>query len=296
MQGIAYYRPFPYPLIKTEPQSAPPLQTLPSSKSTADEALVLAQQELEAGFTPLSGEVIEKLQRVAEQMIKHYGRYTDSDVTYLTHPNRFAVFRLKEVPHLVFKLCVNPPPSQDGNELTEARYANMIRGKQVCMNRHYEHLVMPQAKKIEVQTATCRKVVLIEEQFLKLNEDTVQEEQYRSEGQRMNTALEELADFIAATGFNDVTPRNMPILQERPGYRGPMRLGLIDLENMENVSEGFSGSGNGSGGLIGCCTTKEQVDLVMELAQKHGVVCERLERREKKQLKQLENDRFKITP
>ena len=145
----------------------------------------------------------------------------------------------------------------------------MIKAKEVCLANHLGLLIIPQSKLVTVSGKT-----FIVEKFLDLNPiEWAQESLYITYANQMEEAIRQLSILIAKTGFSDVTWRNIPILNEEPGYEGPRRIGLIDLEGLGSSLDGFIGFFmNGSRGLINCLASERLIDIVIEEARNHGVL------------------------
>lgn len=227
------------------------------------------KKELE-GDLHIAPALLHKIQALIPSLLKQGN--TDQ-IEYLKDAK---VFKLKEEPNLVFKLALsgNSKTLFKGKALDEAvimehRFENMVQAKELCLIHHLDRLVIPPSKKITFNTPEGKKCVLIVEKTMNINPDeSVQEELYYSQSERLKEVVQQLSLFIAKTGFNDVTPRNIPLMEEEQG--GPLKVALFDLEYMENTMQGFTGSSNGSRGLL-YCVAEKQVDLVAEEARKYGV-------------------------
>ncbi|MGK5595668.1 MAG: hypothetical protein ACSNEK_09980 [Parachlamydiaceae bacterium] len=125
--------------------------------------------------------------------------------------------------------------------------------------------------------------------------ESAHEELYHKYSTELNETARQLAIFVAKTGFNDVTWRNIPIITEATDFHGLRRIALIDVEHMKSSIEGFIGStgflGNGSRGLI-ACVSEEQMHIVIEEARKQGIAISEEQAREAKnrRLKELGDD------
>lgn len=127
-------------------------------------------------------------------------------------------------------------------------------------------LITPHAKKIEVDDNT----LIVEETLDFDSNESAQKELYHKYSTALNETTHQLALFIAKTGYNDVAWRNIPILNEAPEFRGDRRVGLIDLEHLYSINNGFTGGSNRSCGLIKCVSA-QQIDIVIDEARKQGV-------------------------
>ena len=168
------------------------------------------------------------------------------------------------------------------------RFQNMIKAKEVCLANRLGLLIIPQAKQFTIIGHT-----FIAEENLDFNpQKSGQETLYQTCANELNETARQLATFIAKTGFNDVTWRNIPILNEAPQYKGPRRIGLIDIEHMRSNVNGFIGDYNGSCGLIGC-VSEQQIDTVISEARKQGVPIsyKQAQNAKNKRLKDLQSDK-----
>lgn len=234
-----------------------------------------AKDELEKGFQiPL--ETIIKIQALMPKILAEEDNH---EIKWLARGNNL-VFKLENDPKIVFKLA----KSNKEKGKIEERFENMIKAKEVCLANDLGLLVIPHAKKLEIGGNT-----IIAEESLDFNaEESVQEEFYHIYSKDLNETVRQLAIFIAKTGFNDVTPRNIPILNEKVDFRGSRRIALIDLEYMRSSINGFIGDANGSCGLLHC-VSEEQIDIVMDEASKNGLVIS--DDNKQRRLQEIESDK-----
>lgn len=235
--------------------------------------LVDPKKYLEKGIN-IPEDCISKIQGLVPNILSSKN---DDEIEWLSKGNNL-VFKLKTNPQLVFKIA------RDGSsEKTNDRFENMIKAKEVCVANQLGLLVIPQAKKFTVN-ANEKAYSFIAEESLNVDvSDTSQEDLYHTYSTELNETVRQLAIFVAKTGFNDVAWRNIPVLNEAHGYKGPPRIGLIDVEDMQSVVNGFKGDRNGSRGLIRCATSEEQIDAIVKEASKRGVNITSKEARELKQ-------------
>lgn len=259
-------------------------------RSSHSYKLMNAKKELENNLQ-IPESTVDKIQALMPKILKGEN---DEEIEYLKGSK---VFRLKDMPHLVFKMGISSKNSKtlyngewvDSKELMEYRFENMIKAKEVCLVHHLGLLIIPQAKKLTFSTDEGRECVVIAEESMDLDhEESAQEEFYYKYSKELNETVRQLAIFIAHTGFNDVTPRNIPILNEDEDFHGPRRVALIDLEHMESRLNGFTGDINGSCGLIRC-VSEEQIDIVIAEARKNGVHIKADEK--KRRLKEIDSDK-----
>lgn len=242
-------------------------------RSTHSFKVIDPKQKIEKGMN-ISDEIANKIQTLMPKILKNE---KDQKIEYLKGSK---VFKLKEYPNLVFKMGVVSNgsckiyfkgKSCDATEIMEYRYNNMVKAKEICLLNNLGLLIIPHAKKFNFITEDNRKCVVIAEECMDINqEESAQKEFYTKYSKDLNETARQLAIFVARTGFNDVTPRNVPIINEVEGFQGPRRVALIDLEHMESSINGFIGDGNGSCGLIGC-VGEDQIDIVISEARKKGI-------------------------
>ncbi|MDF2549884.1 MAG: hypothetical protein K0S07_951 [Chlamydiales bacterium] len=232
--------------------------------------------KLEKGLE-ISSATRSKVQALASQIQR---AADDSEIEWLSRGNN-RVFRLKEDPSLVFKTVSKRP-----------RFANMVRAKEICLAKRLNLLIIPKAKEIQIDGDQGQKFPLIAEESLDLNPiPSIQEDLYRTHAEELQDAVCQLATFIAKTGFNDVTWRNIPVLNQPSGLQ--KRIALIDLEHMESAISGFLGDiNNGSCGLIRC-VSEGQIDRVIAEADRQGVALDPMEVLQAKnaRLEQIDADR-----
>ncbi|MFN4173938.1 MAG: hypothetical protein ACK4HV_02395, partial [Parachlamydiaceae bacterium] len=220
----------------------------------------------------VSEETAAKIQALLPNILN---QNEDKEIEWLSRANNL-VFKLKQSPNLVFKMArptrfgSKKLPS-GGNEETHSRFKNMVKAKEVCIANKLGLLTIPHAKKMMVNAAGNEYALIVEESLDFVSHDSAQEELYHKYSAEINESVRELATFIAKTGFNDVTWRNIPLLKDANESKSAKRIALIDLEHMNSAVNGFLGDWNGSKGLI-ACVSETQFDIVIEEARKHGVV------------------------
>ena len=249
--------------------------------------------ELEKGIQ-IEPNLLAKIQQL---MPKIRRKEADPQIEWLSRRDT-EVFRLTEAPHLVFKMFTaqgmrvsRKNKIMNGEEQIRDRFNNMIQAKEVCLTHRLGLITIPQAKMFEVE-AEGRTFPVIAEQSLDVRAtDSAQEELYRDHANHVGQAVRQLGTFIAETGFYDVTWRNIPVIDEAPGFQGARRIGLIDLEHMEKAKHGILGSWNGSRGLIRCLFSEEQMDAVLSDAKQEGIISEEKAQQVKaKRLEEIRSD------
>ena len=240
-------------------------------RSTHNFKLIDAKKKLEKNMD-ISEATASKIQQLIPKII---GKEEDEAIEWLAQGNNL-VFKVKEVPNLVFKMA--PPGVSvfhggkllNSKAIIDERFANMVNAKVVCLANDLSLLIIPQAQKFDINV-NGKNYTLIAEEDLKFNPNaSAHEELYHKYSTELNETARQLAVFVAKTGFNDVTWRNIPILNEAEEFQGPRRVALIDLEHMKSSLNGFIGDFNGSCGLIRCMP-EAQIDTVIEEARKQGV-------------------------
>jgi hypothetical protein len=218
-----------------------------------------AELELEKDFT-IPDEVMIQLESLTIDPLVDC-----KEIEWFSKGATNLIFRLKQYPDFVFKTGIH----HLYNNLVNKRFANMVVAKQVCMNYGLDALVIPQAKRVEVNEN-----VVIAEKFLPHCQDEYQQEEYYQTLPHLEKALVQLVVLIGKTGFSDVDWRNIPIIN--PQEDSSKCIGLIDLEEMDLA---FSGAAKGifgeegaypRRGLIGCLPEK-QIDLVLKVAKREKI-------------------------
>ena len=204
-----------------------------------------------------------------------------------------VIFKLKDHPHIVFKSASLYRGPEAARKKTSARFKNMIKAQEVCRVHKLSLLVIPHARKCTIDADGKRYSFIAEEQLDFTPHTGAQEEHYHVYSRELNETARQLAIFIAQTGFNDVTWRNVPILDEARGYCGARRIGLIDIEHMQNVVSGFVGDDNGSRGLLRCASSEEQIEIILAQMRSHGIDTghRTIQEAKKRRCIELESDR-----
>jgi hypothetical protein len=255
--------------------------------------LIDPKQKLEKGMN-ISEATAAKIQQLIPKIIK---REDDEGIEWLAKGNNL-VFRVKETPNIVYKMAPPEVSVMRGNKLlnskaiSDKRFDNMVKAKEVCLANDLGLLIIPHAKKFDVEASGITYTLIAEESLDFDPNESAHEELYHKYSTELNETARQLAIFVAKTGFNDVTWRNIPLLNESFGFHGPRRVALIDLEHMDSAKNGFLGDINGSCGLIRC-VSEEQIDVVIAEARKQGVAISEEEAKEAKnrRLNELEEDK-----
>ena len=225
--------------------------------------IIHTEQKLEEGID-ISQATIAKIHALMPEILE---RQIDRRIKWHNKKGNL-IFSLIDAPHLIFKI---PFPgagklqaarfinSQQGSD---KRFANMVKALEVCLVHQLDLLIIPRAKKFDVDGMT-----LIAEERLDIQQnESVQEELYQILPD-LNETTKQLATFIAKTGFSDVEWRNIPTIN------GSRRVALIDLQKMDGAETGIFGGGLlKHRGLIQCLSSEEQIDIALDEANHHGIV------------------------
>ncbi|MBS4166975.1 MULTISPECIES: DUF648 domain-containing protein [unclassified Neochlamydia] len=264
--------------------------------------LIDPKQKLEKGIN-ISEVTAAKIQQLIPKIIS---REDDEAIKWLAKGNNL-VFRIKETSNVVYKMA-RPGISVfrggkwlNSKAISNERFDNMIEAKKVCLANDLGLLIIPHGRKFDVEVSGVAYTLIAEESLDFNPNESAQEELYHTYSRELNETARQLAIFVAKTGFNDVTWRNIPILNEIPEFHGPRRVALIDLEHMNSAingflgyfnKNGFLGDFNGSRGLVHC-VSEEQIDIVIAEARKQGVAISTVQAKEAKarRLKEFEDDK-----
>lgn len=175
--------------------------------------VVNAKQELEKGID-ITPATIEKIRVLMPKILK---RQDDPEIRWHLKHCRSLSFSLPSVPNLTFQmdhdtdltLMFEMAPSGRSvlragvpleiRQKAEVRFANMVKAKEVCLTDQLDRVVVPHAKKIEVDG-----MALIAEECVNINrENNVQEHLYIQP--ELNEKISQIATFIAKTGLSDVS-------------------------------------------------------------------------------------------
>lgn len=172
------------------------------------------------------------------------------------------IFRLKEEPGYVFKHF---------GEGTANHYENVHQvAKRICFDNGLYLLVPPKSALVYIDGNSY-----IAEEYLNIYPDPEsQKHLFYQLSDQLTETMRQLAIFIVKMGFDDVTERNIPILNDgstppRIALIDPGRVGFCDLS--KSVADGFFGSINGSCGLINCATSSEQIEAIFSIMESEGV-------------------------
>lgn len=196
-----------------------------------------------------------KIQSLFEKILS--GKNDDELKFYDSQPSH-RVFSLLSENGKIFKL------STSNNEETEDRYKTMLNARVLCKVDNLFRLVVPEARKFEVEYEG-RIYKIIEEEKLDVDLPDVQEELYHNASDEFAETVRQQTTFICKTKFSDVEYRNLPIIN------GTNNVGLIDLEENAGAKVGILGgkvNGGNRRGLINCVNEK-QIPVVVAEFNKH---------------------------
>ncbi len=226
----------------------------------------------------ISEATLTDLQRL---MPKILGHQIDNGITW--YPSvRSRVFSLTSAPDLIFKIAIFGRDSLKGSltpkEATEQRFANMLKGKEVCLKHPLPLIEIPNAKLIVVDETS-----IIAEQRFNIRQNSSAQEQLYRESTGLDETIRQIVIFMANTDLDDAEYRNMPILDSAPEFMGNRRVVMVDLEHMEGAKKGVSA-------LINCMCSERQIDIVIAEAKRHGIVPERITEIKAERMEQIELD------
>lgn len=219
----------------------------------------------------VSQATIEKIQSLFEIIVKHEA---DPNITYLSGPGRNIVFSVNSEPRFVFKTAADLGNVREQgllpDALVELRFTNMIMAVAICADKHLNHLIVPHAKKLEINSK-----LFIAEERLDVPKACDQEDVYLLSG--LDETIRQLACFVTQAGFGDMEWRNAPVLDRASGFERPRRVALIDLEEIafkDHDNRAFlRGAQNGifgndwpvfRRGLINCVHSENHIDIILD--------------------------------
>nr|QBK89788.1 MAG: hypothetical protein LCPAC101_00710 [Pithovirus LCPAC101] len=180
--------------------------------------------------------------------------YTKYDERIKYNSAKYNIFSFYKLDKYIFKSVKCKYTSEYIKNIVN-RYKKVLYAKKVCNDNNLNLLVVPKSKLI-----FCKDTLIIIEEKLNFNSlSSVQEHIYRTKYVEMKDVIMQLALFISLTGLNDVVWRNIPVLENT------LKIGLIDTDEMDNVSGGlFRGSYDRTGLLE--CTNPIYKDEILKIA------------------------------
>jgi hypothetical protein len=236
-------------------------------RSTHSFHVMNVRQEIERGVD-IKEETIEKINTLFPKLI---AQQKDEGIQWHTK----QVFSLVSDPQHIFKL-----------DPTERRFQNMVEAKKISLAHDLNLLKIPSARELYIQGRA-----LIAEECLDIQQEASKQEELYAKLSGMEETVRQLAIFIAKTGFSDVEWRNIPIVDDAPGFLGSRRVALIDLEEMGergSPNTGIFGKGQIRRGLIRCLSSEQQIDIALAEAYRFGITSLHANRIKAQRLEELE--------
>jgi hypothetical protein len=124
-----------------------------------------------------------------------------------------AVFSVKSNPNLIFKTKVDPRIKVWGrDDSMKARFANMVKGLNICRDLGLNKLQIPHAKVINIKHEGQDYEILVEQKLdIDCNKE-IQWNYYMDQSSHLTEAINQLALFIIKSGFSDVKRSNIPVI------------------------------------------------------------------------------------
>lgn len=187
----------------------------------------------------------------------------------------WKVFTHKEFPQYIIKMA-KKDQGRDFDEMEE-RYSNSLLARKVCEEKNLDLIVIPKTEKLTVG----EEVLFVVEERMDINHtETGQLDLYSKLSSELDKTVEQIAIFIGETGFFDVSPRNIPLINEAEGFLGTRRVAMIDLEHRDltNVKLAFSGGFDfyhgymmHCAGLVHCLFFEQHLEKIIEVAKRYKV-------------------------
>ncbi len=204
----------------------------------------------------LTEPTIQKVQSVIKNVL--HNQNVNGIKFYSGQPHH-RIFSIDSEPNFIFKMVPH------NNHEIEKRYNRMIFAKTVCRVYDLDLLVIPGARKIEVQNH----IIIVEKRMEIHPEESIQEQNYHEYAANLNETIRQLTAFISKTHFSDMEWRNAPIIENSLDDSGNCKIALIDLEEMEGAEDGLFGSAFPPRKGLVACVNEEQGNIVVEEAKKH---------------------------
>ncbi len=171
------------------------------------------------------------------------------------------VFSIASFPNIIFKASVGQDLSHIYNENIINRFRNISKARRVCQKFELNHLVVPQSKIIELVYQNKKIVILAQEKINCNATDSMQEEFYLKNPDRVKDAVFQLFVLICETGYSDVCWRNNPIINN-------YKIALIDLEEMVGSRVGVIGRPPHGNSLIKLLDEKQAEWIIQEASER----------------------------
>ena len=228
-------------------------------------------KKLEKGLN-VTEEVTAKIQRLYPSIIQ---RHTHPEIEWINHPEAL-IFKFHGTPNLIFTASSDDPE-------TERYFNNIVTAKKVCLAHNLDCLSVPNSKKINIPVGNNIQFKVIAQENLDVRPKIPSHENSHlaylqrqndipSRPQELDTAMRQLATFVAKTGMYHINAFSIPTLKEEEvveeGLISSKKIGLINLTSMGDTKRGYIGSMYKERGLIGCAASEEQIDTICEIAKK----------------------------
>lgn len=197
-------------------------------------------------------------------------------------------------PGLIFKI------PRDNTDSLEPRYKNSIKAKKVIQDNSLHLLSVPNAKIFSVKLSETdekghseeKQIHLIVERKLNIHSSQAMQKKLYRECKKLDETLKQLTIFCCLTGYSDAECRNNCMEENNVDKDGNQKIHLIDLQNMgvdpknnwgpktlaAGAAIGLFGSSMWSmRGLVHCVNNEAQAKMILEIAQKHGVLAKQVD-------------------
>lgn len=227
------------------------------------------QEELERGIE-LTPETLAKVQQILPSILK---TEDSKDVEWISMASDNLIFRLRSIPHLIFK-----SGGKNVKDKIQNRFYNMETAERVLMANPLPLLILPHAKLFQVQNHP----VIAQENVDFNTEASAQKELYATAPPSFNETIAQLTTFIAETRFGIINQLSIPVLAADEQLQKPRRVVLFNLGSqvfrpVESLLRLFSES---------------QIETSLETAKKKNItLCsDYVEAEKNNRLKKLQRD------
>jgi hypothetical protein len=208
---------------------------------------------------------VTTIEEKIKQLIPLIKNSQENDQIQWLSKKETRVFRLAGISDLVFKMNFAKEEHilgewLNGSEKIRNRFKNNIKSQAACQAHHLDRLIIPQAKIFDLTDVEGNEYSVIAEESLDIRENRFQEEFYQDGSIGLDQSVQQLATFIAITGFNSFTVQNIPVLGDR-------RIALIHLEYLAEPKRGIIN-------LVNCLYSKNQLDTVLKIAKQSGIIAQ----------------------
>ncbi len=189
-----------------------------------------------------------------------------------------SLFSLAKFPNYIFRTA-----TASSEKSILARHENMQKAAQVCRDRKLDRLVVPDTELFCVEHAGSQKRIFMEEK-LDTDANVSHQEHYFNNKPNLEKTVRQLAVFICETGFDNVDWHSIPFLQDS----AEPKIGLIDLESMDDPSVGLFGCPHSKRRGLVRCVTQSHWETIGGIAQDYGVDTDNFEAACRHRLRELE--------